>query len=379
MKKALIVTTVSGFVPQFEMDNVRLLQSMGLEVHYAANFNTPVYSDNNDRLEGTGIICHQVDFVRSPFYLRKNLKAFRQLDKLMASISFSMVHCHTPMGGVLARLAAQKNRTAPVFYTAHGFHFYKGAPVLNWLMFYPIELFMARYTDVLITINQEDYKRAKRFKVRKGGSVEYVPGVGIEIENVRIQSENRNRIRKKWGIVENDFLILSVGELNKGKNQKIILEAIGQLILKYPCIKYMVCGVGKEEKNLRKLAKSLDISKNFILAGYQDHIYEILEASDCFAFPSLREGLSVALMEAMVAGLPVVCAKTRGNVDLIRDGFGGFLVADNKKDTYADKIEDLIINKDKRGKMGNWNRKRVKQFGKERVGHVMGKVYKQHF
>ena len=82
MRKALLVTHVSGFVPQFEMNNVRILQKMGYEVHYASNFNNPSYGYDNSRLEGTGIICHQVDFERSPFKL-KNAAAYRQLKKLM--------------------------------------------------------------------------------------------------------------------------------------------------------------------------------------------------------------------------------------------------------------------------------------------------------
>ncbi|MBO5278732.1 MAG: glycosyltransferase, partial [Lachnospiraceae bacterium] len=162
MKRVLIVTTVSGFVPQFEMNNVRILQEMGYEVHYASNFKNPHYGKDNHRLEGTGVVCHQVDFVRSPFRFIQNMRAYAQLRKLMRENQFQMVHCHTPMGGVLARLAARKYRRTgtKVLYTAHGFHFYKGAPVFNWLFYYPVEWLLARWTDVLITINEEDYQRA---------------------------------------------------------------------------------------------------------------------------------------------------------------------------------------------------------------------------
>ena len=143
-KKALLVTTVSGFVPQFEMNNVRILQDMGYEIHYAANYNTPSYGDDNHRLDGTGIVRHQIDFVRSPFKA-ENLKVYRQLCKLMKSEHFDLVHCHTPMGGVMARLAAHATKTGPVIYTAHGFHFFKGAAPINWLCYYPMEKFLSRY------------------------------------------------------------------------------------------------------------------------------------------------------------------------------------------------------------------------------------------
>ena len=124
VKKALLVTRVSGFIPQHEMNNVKILQEMGYEVHYASNFHTPSYGTDNHRLDGTGIVRHPIDFVRSPFD-KRNFQVYRQMVELMRREDFSLVHCHTPMGGVMARLAAHATGTGPVIYTAHGFHFFK--------------------------------------------------------------------------------------------------------------------------------------------------------------------------------------------------------------------------------------------------------------
>ena len=167
MKKALIVTHVSGFVPQFEMNNVKLLQELGYEVHYASNFNNVSYGTDNSRLEGTGIVCHQVDFARSPFEFRNNRSAYRQLKQVMREQHFELVHCHTPVGGVYARLAARKHRKngTRVIYTAHGFHFYKGAPLKFWLVAYPMEWLLAHVTDTLITINEEDFINAQKLRL----------------------------------------------------------------------------------------------------------------------------------------------------------------------------------------------------------------------
>lgn len=120
------------------------------------------------------------DFVRSPYSL-KNIKAYQQLKKVMRDNSFLMVHCHTPMGSALARIAANSTQVPYVIYTAHGFHFYKGAPWRNWLFFYPIEKRLASYTDVLITINQEDYNQAKSFKLRNQGKVEFVSSIFVAV------------------------------------------------------------------------------------------------------------------------------------------------------------------------------------------------------
>ena len=180
-KKALLVTTVSGFVPQFEMNNVKLLQNMGFEVHYASNYNTPSYGTDNHRLDGTGIIRHQIDFVRSPFK-PENIIVYKQLKALMEQEQFQLIHCHTPMGGVMARLTAHATHTGPVIYTAHGFHFFKGARPINWLCYYPMEKFLSRFTDQQICINHEDYNRARqKFHARY---VDYIPGVGMDFSKI---------------------------------------------------------------------------------------------------------------------------------------------------------------------------------------------------
>ena len=218
MKKTLLITTVSGFVPQFEMNNVRLLQTMGYEVHYAANYNTPSYGDDNHRLDHTGIIRHQIDFVRSPFK-PQNIHVYKELCSLMQSEQFDLIHCHTPMGGVMARLAAHATHTGPVIYTAHGFHFFKGASLINWLCYYPVEKFLSYYTDQQICINQEDYDLARqKFHARY---TDYIPGIGIDL--TRIVHMNADEVAKKkeqLHLPDNEWTFLSSGEFIKRKNHE---------------------------------------------------------------------------------------------------------------------------------------------------------------
>lgn len=319
MKKAIIITTVSGFVPQFEMNNVRILQKLGYEVHYASNFHTPIYGKDNHRLKGTGIICHQVDFVRSPFKIGKNYKAFQQLKNLMKKEKFALVHCHTPMGGVLGRLSAKITGTKPVIYTAHGFHFYKGASIWNWIFFYPIERWLAHYTDRLITINQEDYETAGKFCLAKNGKVEKINGVGINLQSYQSMAIKREEKRKELGIGENEFLFISVGELTKRKNHQVIIKAMEKL-KEDTSIKYIICGTGKKQKSLERQIKKYHLEKQVKLLGYRQDIASLLKMSDCFIFPSKQEGLPVALLEAMAVGLPCICSAIRGNMDLAKNG-----------------------------------------------------------
>ena len=306
LKKALLVTTVSGFVPQFEMNNVRILQSMGYEVHYAANYHTPSYGNDNHRLDGTGIIRHQVDFVRSPFKL-SNLTVYRQLCTLMKSEHFDLVHCHTPMGGVMARLAAHATGTGPVIYTAHGFHFFKGAAPVNWLCYYPMERFLSHFTDQQICINQEDYERAsKQFHARY---TDYIPGAGFDLNRIPPMTSEEIQLKKQaLGLPLHCRILLSSGEFIKRKNHETTIRAFAKLIKEFPDIHYVICGHGQLQDYLQNLVKELGVTDHVSFPGYRQDMLEIYRCADIFAFPSFQEGLPMALLEAMASGLPVVCS-----------------------------------------------------------------------
>lgn len=387
-KKALLVTRVSGFVPQFEMNNVKILQQMGYEVHYAANFNTIVYGNDNSRLDGTGIIRHQVDFERSPF--SRNVKiSCKQLEELMLDEKFDIIHCHMPMSGVVARVAAQKvrkktGREVLVLYTAHGLHFYTGAPLRNWI-YYPIERYLARYTDRLILINDEDYKRAEKFPVR--GKVEHTNGIGMDLSRYEkyqfdIERKKERKIYKRFGIKEGSRIVVSVGELSKRKNHMCIIEAMVQI--RDLDIVYLICGTGAMEQELKNRVKELGLENKVVFAGYVKDIPAVISECDCFVFPSFQEGLPVAVMEAMAVGLPVIASDIRGITDLIEHTKGGYLVHGFDPVDYSVKIRRMFTEKEgksaipreeRRKQMGICNMEKVKEFSIEIVDRQMRKIY----
>lgn len=368
MKKALLVTTVSGFVPQFEMKNVENMQEMGYEIHYASNYNNPSYGGDNSRLDGVDIVRHQVDFVRSPFKIKKNIIAYRQLCRVFAENQFELVHCHTPMGAILGRLAARESRKkgTKVFYTAHGFHFYKGAPIINWLLYYPIERFMMRYTDVLFTITKEDYKRAQSFPRKEQQRVYYVPGVGIDIDKFYVKEKRRLKNDKK-------IIMLSVGELNKNKNHRIIIDALHRI--NDSRLEYWICGKGPLENELKKLVIKYDMEKNVKFWGYCTDIDKFLQKADVFVFPSLREGLSVALQEAMAAGLPAIVSDIRGNRELIDEAKGGWRVNPNNVKQWQQCILNLLHTDIY--SMGKYNQAKIKNYSSERIKGIMKEIYQE--
>lgn len=391
MKKALLVTRVSGFVPQHEMNNVRILQEMGFEVHYATDLQNVVYGKDNSRLEGSGIITHQIDFCRSPFS-RKVKIAQRQLEELMLREPFDLIHCHMPMSGVVARRAAwqvrkETGREVPVLYTAHGFHFCHGVPLRNWL-YYPIERHYARYTDRLILINEEDYRRGCHFPIR--GKVVKINGVGMDLEKMAPyqkqcwEAGQGGDIRKRYGLPPDCGILASVGELSPSKNHLVAIEAMAEL--GDLNLAYLICGTGRMEEALRKKVRELHLERKVCFAGYVDNIPELLQQCDCFFFPSGREGLPVAVMEAMAVGLPVIAADIRGVHDLIRHGKGGYLTRSFSHAEFAAKARRLFTEKGSEGavpravrreEMGRWNRERIQEYSLEVVEEQMRQIYSE--
>lgn len=372
MKKVLLVTTVSGFIPQFEMNNVRYLQSQGYQVHYATNYNMVSYGTDNTRLDNTGIIRHQINFVRSPFSI-KNIEVYKDLKKLVNEEKFDLIHCHTPMGGAIARLAGREARKTgtKIIYTAHGFHFFKGASLMPWMVYYPVERFLSRFTDVQITINHEDYQRAQNFHAKR---IEYVPGVGIDTNKLLKKEVNdKDEFKKELGILEGSVSILSVGELIPRKNHQVIIKALKEI--NNPDLIYLICGHGELEEKLKEMVIQLEIEKQVRFLGYRQDVAKIYEVCDIFAFPSFQEGLSVALMEAMAKGLPAVTTKVRGNQDLIEDQKGGFTLEPTDILGYKRVLEQLARDKELRKTMGEYNQDQVVKYDIQNVKKLMKQIY----
>jgi glycosyltransferase involved in cell wall biosynthesis len=365
MKKILIVSTVGRHFYLFEQGNIEVLKSLGYEVHAAANFN-----DANERLNALDLVRHHFDIQRSPFSL-KNIKAYKKLKEIMLSENFDVIHCHSPMGGVLARLAAKSVGITPVIYTAHGFHFYSGAPIANWLFYYPVEKILSKYTDILITINKEDNERAKKFDA---SNLVFIPGIGIDTDKLNGLEIDINKKRNGLDIPEGSVVLLSIGEMIKRKNHETALKAISKI--KSQNYVYLICGKGELESYLKELVRKLGIEKNVKFLGFRNDIQEICLASDIFIFPSFQEGLPVSVMEAMTAELPVICSEIRGNTDLISFGNGGYLHKPNDVEAFANSIDELINDVDLRKSMGKKNLEIVKLYDKEIVKREMRDLYK---
>ncbi len=376
MNHILITATVPSMIGQFNMDNIDILQSMGCQVHIACNFrDTSIWPTERidmfiKKLEAKNIVCHQIDFPRNPRFLFKVIKSSRQLNNLLITNSFKLIHCHTPLAGCLSRIVAHRHKVK-VIYTAHGFHFYDGAPLLNWLLYYPVEKFLSRWTDILITITKEDFSRAvNKFHAQR---VEYISGVGIDVNQFVVNDIGRNQIRDGFGLHDDDILLLSVGGLDDNKNHKVVLNALK--LLNNNKLYYYIAGIGPLKDYLLGLINEYGIANQAKLLGYRSDIPQLLNAADIFILPSKREGLNVSLMEAMASGLPCICGRIRGNVDLIEQPNGGLLVNPSNVGEYVESINYLIDNKSF-SKMGEFNRNFIQNFDIKVVREKMIAIYK---
>lgn len=353
--RVLVLCTTDSMFTNFLIPHIQNMQRKGYEVECACSVTGNFFSILRDKY---GFIMHEIDFERNPFKL-KNISAFHKLNALVKKAKYDVIFCHEPVGGAMGRIVGHLNH-CKVVYMAHGFHFYKGAP-RKMKLFYFVERFLARWTDVLITINKEDYQASLSFKAKKKVLTN---GVGVDTSKF-ISESNCNYIREELGLSNNTTVLLSVGELIKRKNHEPVIRAIKQL--HDETIHYILVGDGELYEYLKSIVKELDLGKQVHLLGYRKDINRLCNSADIFVMPSLQEGLSVALMEAMSCGKPVIVSKIRGNVDLIDEGKGGFLVPATDVKSYAETIRNLSKSKDIQRAFGNYNTEKVKQFDLHRV------------
>lgn len=372
--KMLYILNIANKVNNFSYTNMLAAQNREIEFHIAGNWGYKNSTEKENDEKQYGIKIHQVDFIRMPYDWR-NIKAYRQIVDIIEKEMIDIIHCNTPIGGVVGRLAGKRCGIKKVIYQAHGFHFYKGAPKVNWLLYYPVEKWLAHYTDILITINQEDYELAKsKFHLRRSGKVYYVPGVGIDEKTFIHSKEEKRNKRRELNIPEDAVLLISVGELNANKNNKLILDALGQL--KNMKLHYILCGEGNKRKELEQCAIKLGIQNNIHFLGFRNDIKELYAASDIFVMPSYREGLSRSIMEAMASGLPCIVSNIRGNKDLIINNKQGYLCSPIEIGDFSSKILGLCNDSETRAKMSHASLKRIVNFSNDTVIKRYEEIYK---
>ena len=362
MKKILFVATVPEHFRFFHLPCFHMLREHGWQVDTVCS-EAETFPDTTRQFV--------VPMGRNPLDPR-NLRAYRQLRKIVREGGYDVVHCHTPVGGVLARLAARglRKKGTRVIYTAHGFHFYKGAPLLNWLLFFPIEWLMSFFTDTLITINREDEARAKKHLHAK--KTVYVHGVGCKLDRYGFaDAQTKKAFRETLGVSESDTLLVYVAEQNTNKNQGVLIRAVKALSAEFPTLRLLLVGPDHIDGAYEALAAQLGAPVDFL--GWRSDVPQILSVCDLYAASSLREGLPVNVMEAMATGLPIVAWNNRGQRALIEDGETGFLVASEAE--MIEKLRLLLTDTTLYHRFSEKEKQAVAPFGLETVLSELSEIY----
>ena len=344
MKKALIVASVFGFL-DFEVNDIKLLQSLGYEIHTATNMMEADWLKNDGSLDYLGMVNHQIDFGRTPFN-KQSVIAYKQIEKLLRQERFDLIHCHTPVAAAIVRVVANKARKSgtKVIYTAHGFHFHKKSALKDWMIYYPIERILSRLTDMIITINHEDYKVIQRFHTQYKC---YIPGVGVDVNYISsLEFDRKNYLQEKYGIPTNSFVILSVGELSDRKNHKIVIKALG--MLKRKELYYIIVGVGEKKQELLSLAREYGVEERIVFPGGLPHeeVLRLGHVVDLGAVPSKIEGLGLTGIEILAAGTPLIGSNVHGIKDYIIDGVTGVSCSPNNELEFAEAIKTMMDNRE---------------------------------
>lgn len=371
-KKVLFLASVYIHLTSFHIPYMLMLQECGYEIHAAASN----VDGKMESLELLGIKCWDIPFSRSPYSI-KNISAIKSLNNLFTRIFFDLIHVHTPVAAFLGRGLARLNKQGKVIYTAHGFHFYKGGPWLNWLIYYPIERIASRWTDALITINREDFEFARRYLLRSC-NVFYVHGVGIDISTFYpSQKLYRATLRGQLGYKEDDFVLITVAELNSNKNHAQIIKALAPVVKKNKKVYWLIVGEGITKAKLKSLVRYMDIIDNVSFLGYRTDVPELLNCADAFILTSRREGLPRCIMEAMAVGLPVIASNIRGVNDLVKNDENGYLVELDNIEHTTEAILNLINQREKGKLMGRKGRELVEKYNLDNVMVEMENIYRR--
>ena len=373
MKKVLFVANIHKHFLAFHLPYIQWFKEQGYEVHVAAGGDRNVVVPNADKM-------FYLSLERHPFKMA-NIKAYKELRRIIEAEGYCLVHCHTAMGSVVARLAARRERARghlKVLYTAHGFHFFKGSPRRYWLMYYPMERWLSRYTDAIVTINQEDYELVKNRGFRNRDTYK-IPGIGINTERLIVtDEETRHSLRREYGYDENAFIMIYIAEYIERKNHRFILEALPEIVKEFPNVKVLFVGRGVLMERMKALASTLHVEGHVDFLGFRKDIGQLIALSDIGISASRQEGLPMNMAEEMYAGLPVVASEDRGHKELVDNGGNGFIFKQGDTREFVSQVLRLAKDPGMRAEFGKSASQKMQRFTLENALKEMAYIYERY-
>jgi len=369
-RKVLFVANIHKHIRAFHIPYIQYLQNQGCEVHVAANDGETRVDEADKQFD--------ISIDRNPFSFN-NLRAIKELKNIINQENYCLIHCHTAMGSVVARLAAKSFRKQglKVLYTAHGFHFYKGSPKKYWLLYFPMEKYLSRYTDGIITINREDFDLLESRSFQNTSSF-LINGVGVEQKDFHpIPTEEKQALRKQLGYSNEEFILVYAAEYIHRKNHAFILDAAVMLKTQIPNLKILFAGRGLLFEEVKSSIKEQGLKDTIRQLGFRTDIDKIYKLSDIGISSSRQEGLGLNLVEEMMCGLPVVATIDRGHKEVIDHNINGFLFEQNNQEQFQEYILKLYKDKNLATTMGLAAQEKAKRFELSNCMKEMAKIYKE--
>lgn len=317
----------------FIMEDIDILHELGYDVTVAAG-NQANETHTLKEINRRGARFKDIRCDYSSLFNRQNMACLRQYRRWLNNEHFDLIICHTTVLGLIARIAAARQHKlgTKVIYFVHGMPVNSLSSRLKRIFFRILETSASRFCDAVVTINDDDYNEALKWHVPL---VYKVNGVGCDVAKYMNVDVDRMELRKSIGVTENEIMIMAVGSVCIHKNHIVIARALSLL---ENCEKYhlVICGRAEPESPIVREIEALSATHGFKLTflGFRDDIEKLVHAADIGAIPSLREGLGMAGIQQLCAGVPMVGTAVQGIKEYIIPGRTGFTVA-NPHDAAA--------------------------------------------
>lgn len=314
MKKILITASAGSHIKNFHLPYVKYFKEIGYEIHTASG--GKVYSPYIDKTFNLSFDKRQLSI--------KNAITIMKLAALMRKERYDIVSSNATLAGLLTRMAVVISGTKPtVIHMSHGYLF-KDDETTKSRIYLGFEKLLAKHTDLLFTMNGEDYNIACKHDLCQ--KIEFIHGCGLCREKLPWLTPNEvDDVQKFYGITDIDTVLLCVGEFSERKNQAMLLRAFSGIVKKKVSVKLLLAGDGKLLLTCKQLVKKLKIEDNVIFCGQVDKVSTLYCVADIVVSASISEGLPFNILEALHYGIPVVASNVKGHVDLIANHVNGLL------------------------------------------------------
>jgi len=297
------------------------------------------------------------DFVRSihPWH---DLMAWQELNRFFNAQHFDIVHTHSSKTGILGRLAARKAGVPIIFHTVQGLPFHEFSPTPLKIMYSWAEKKTGSISNKIIFVNKEERDLAVvTGLVPHEKAVTIFNGVDLNKVNQMNNDRIRTQFRRHWGISENEFIVGYVGRLWEQKDPETLIRII-ELCTSLP-VRFLIVGDGPYKK---RFDQRFCNDKHVIMTGWLDDPMTMYSALDALILPSLWEGLSVTLIEAMAFGKPLIASNIKGNRECVWHGENGFLCTPRDPNSFRQAIATLTGDKDLHQRMSVSGREKATAF-----------------